>query len=306
MSLRRLQYFVTLADELHFGRAAQKLHLAQPALSHNLRVLEEDLGVALMVRSSRRVELTEAGRVLRRDAAKLLEHAASLESEMRALASGTVGTLRLNYARSAPGGRSSEFVDAFRRARPAVRLDINSQVTARSVEELVAGRIDAAFVRTPLEADELGSHAGRGPAPAGLELLTVDSEALVVGLPEAHALARRDRLSRHDVRQEPLVTGRPERAPGFYQSMFRQIWGRALPNIVMEEPDEEHMLRAVAAGLGLTILTCSRAETLHVSGVVFRRFKKPEPTATLALAWRTANTSPALAAFIAIVRDGEQ
>ncbi|HYF16361.1 MAG TPA: LysR family transcriptional regulator [Ramlibacter sp.] len=294
MNLRRLRYFVVLSEELHFGRAAERLHLAQPALTQNLRALEDEWGLELLARTSRRVELTEAGRLLQREAARLLADADALDQRMRGLAAGLAGTLRIGYARSAPGGPSQAIVEAFREAWPNVRLELDTHYTMRSVEELLARRLDAAFVRTPLAED-----GGDWP---GVQVLPIDSEPIVVGLPKGHRLARRKRVACADLRDEPLVTGQPSRAPGFYRRMFGQIWGERPPKVVLQEPDEEHMLRSVAAGRGVTVFTQSRSTTIQVPGVVVRPLVEPQPRAELGLAWMESNTSPLLRAFLDVAR----
>jgi DNA-binding transcriptional LysR family regulator len=294
MNLRRLRYFVVLAEELHFGRAAARLHLAQPALTQNLRALEEEWGLELLSRTSRRVELTEAGRVLEHEAKRLLAEAEALEQRMRSLAAGLAGVLRIGYARSAPGGLSQAIVEAFRAEWPNVRLELDTHYTMRSVEELLARRLDAAFVRTPL-AEDSGEWAG-------VQVLPIDSEPFVVALPKGHRLARRKRIACADLRDEPLVTGQPSRAPGFYRRMFGQIWGERPPRVVLQEPDEEHMLQSVAAGRGITVLTQSRSTTIQVPGVVVRPLVDPQPRAELGLAWMEANASPVLAAFVDVAR----
>lgn len=290
MNLRRLRYFVVLAEELHFGRAATRLHLAQPALTQNLRALEEHWGVSLLTRSSRRVELTEAGAALRGEALKLLAEADAIDRRMRSLALGQSGSLRISYARSAPGGRSHDLVDAFRQSFPQVKLEITSQHTARSIEDLLVQRLDAAFVRTPVLAGD--------ERIEGLELLPIDTEPLLVAVSKSHRLARRKRIERSDLLDQPVVTGLTARAPGFYNKMFGQIWGDAKPRVVLEEPDEEHMLHAVAAGHGITILTQSRAAFIQMAGVAIRPFAEPMPCTDLGLAWMGANKTPALQAFI--------
>lgn len=256
MNLRRLRYFVVVADELHFGRAAQRLHVAQPALTQNVQALEAEFNVELLARSSRRVELTEAGAVLFVEAKRLLELADQVRHRMNAFVLGREGTVRLNFARSAAGGASSAIVEMLRNEAPALQLQINSQYTAKSIEDLLDGKLDAAFVRSPLELAD--------PAVRQLQVLPIGSEPLVVGLPRTHRLTRRQRIHAADLADEPIVTGSAERAPGFYRMMFGQIWGDRSPRIVLHEPDEEHMLRAVAAGTGLTILTESRAKAIQV------------------------------------------
>lgn len=294
MNLRRLRYFVVVAEELHFGRAAQRLHIAQPALTQNVQALEAEFNVELLTRSSRRVELTEAGAVLFAEAQRLLELADQVHHRMHAFVLGHEGTLRLNFARSAAGGASSAIVEMLRNEAPALQLQINSQYTAKSIEDLLDGKLDAAFVRSPLEMAD--------PAVGQLQVLPIGSEALVVALPRSHRLTRRQRIHAADLVDEPIVTGSAQRAPGFYRLMFGQIWGDRSPRIVLHEPDEEHMLRAVAAGTGLTILTESRAKAIQVQGVAIRRFAAPEPRAGLALVWSASNLSTALAVLIDVAQ----
>jgi len=294
MNLRRLRYFVMVAEELHFGRAAQRLHVAQPALTQNVQALEAEFNVELLTRSSRRVELTEAGAVLFDEARRLLEQADQVRQRMHAFVLGREGTLRLNFARSAAGGASSAIVEMLRTEAPALQLQINSQYTAKSIEDLLDGKLDAAFVRSPLELAEATIRQ--------LQVLPIGSEALVVGLPRTHRLTRRQRIHAADLADEPIVTGSAERAPGFYRMMFGQIWGDRSPRIVLHEPDEEHMLRAVAAGTGLTILTESRAKAIQVQGVAIRRFAAPEPRAGLALVWLADNLSTALAMLVDVAQ----
>ncbi|WP_219214328.1 LysR family transcriptional regulator [Variovorax boronicumulans] len=292
MDLRRLKYFVTLTEELHFGRAATRLHIAQPGLTQNIKQMESMLGIELFVRSSRSVELTEGGRVLLEEAKRLLLQASLLEERMRAFKLGRTARLRLSYSRSASGGVSSAIVDSLRAAEPELRLEINSQPTARSIEQLLEGQLEAAFIRSPLD---LETHAHRR-----LRTILIDTEPLVIGLPRDHPLARRRRIRKEALFDEPLVTGSSKRAPGFYRSMFEQIWGEQQPRIVLREADEEHMLRAVSAGVGLTILPQSRAELIHVPGVVIRHFYTPEPQAELSIAWVDGNPSPGLSSLVAI------
>ncbi len=290
MELRHLRHFVAVARTLHFGRAADSLRIAQPALSQSIRKLEEELGVLLLRRTNRRVELTEAGGAFLADAGEILMRAERALENARLAASGKRGRLRLAYIRSAPEGLPTQIADAFRCANPEVDLQINTGFTARNIEELRAGGIDVAFVRPPLYDTE------------GIECLTIGEEPFVVVLPSSHRLARRRRLKREDIEAEPLVTGLRERGPGFFDSMFRQVWGEERPRVVQIEPDEEHILRAVARGKGISVITATRAATLRTSGVVVRRFADPQPTAALGLVWLRGPMSSALASFVALAR----
>jgi DNA-binding transcriptional LysR family regulator len=279
---------LAVARELHFGRAAAALHIAQPALSQSIRTLETQLGARVLERTNRRVELTPAGRVLRDDAEAILASVERAIGRVRAVGEGRAGLLRIAYTRSASEGVSIAVVEAFRARHPDVEIQADTLYTARNVLALRDGEIDAAFVRTPLV------------DPTGLSLLALGSEPFVVVLPVGHRLARRRRVRRAELRDEPLVTGARERGPGFFDTLFREVWGDATPRIVQIDADEEHMLRAVSRGVGVTVITASRAAALRRSGLVVRRFEAPEPSAPLALAWRCADASPLVSRFVAV------
>jgi DNA-binding transcriptional LysR family regulator len=290
MELRHLRYFAAVARELHFGRAAEKLHIAQPALSQQIKALEQELGALLLRRGSRRVELTDAGRLLLDEGEAILARAERARHLVRLLGAGKAGELRLAYTRSAPQGLATRIVEEFRRAHPSIAIQTTTAFTSRNLEDLRDGRTDVAFVRPPLAPTE------------GIASFVLGHEALVAVLPRAHRLAAKRRIAREALRAEPVVTGSRVRGPGFFDSMFRQIWGDAPPRIVREEADEEHILRAVAEGVGVSVITESRAETLRFPGVVIRRFGEPQPQAELGLAWREGLSSPALERFLEVAR----
>ena len=292
MDLRQLRYFVAVARELHFGRAAAKLHIAQPALSQQIKTLEAGLETLLLVRDNRSVRLTEAGRTLLAEASDLLDRAERARDLVRAVGQGKHGRLRVNYIRSALGGTSTRLVDEFRRRFPAVQLEINTAYTTRNVDELRRDLIDAAFVRPPIETQ------------GALACITLGTEPLVVALPKDHRLARKRRIERADLRDEPLVSGARARGPGFFDSIYRQVWGKAGPRIVAEQPDEEHILAAVAQGMGIAVITESRAHTLNFSGVAIRRFTDPQPQVELGLAWNPDAVSPMLERFLELAKAG--
>lgn len=290
MELRRLRYFVAVAEELHFGRAAERLHLAQPALSKQVRVLEDELGARLLERNSRHVALTAAGVALYAGALELLHTAEDLEARVRALAAGGAGRLRVHTTRSAPMGITAELIDRFRGEWPAVELELVTGFTGWNLEELDAGRSDVVFVRPPV-----------GSLPA-VEVLELGDEELVVALPAAHPLARRRRLRPADLAGEDVVSWPRRNAPGMHDRIEQQMWGGSRPRVVREEPDDEQVLRAVAAGAGLSVMIGTRLASLRVPGVAVRRFAEPVPTVGLALAWRPEAAPPVAARFVDLAR----
>jgi DNA-binding transcriptional LysR family regulator len=288
MELRRLRYFCAVAEELHFGRAADRLALAQPGLSQQIKALEAELGTSLFVRSSRRVSLTEAGAVLYPEARSLLAAADALEARVRAVAAGGAGRLRVHTTRSAPAGVAAALIDRFRDECPGVELQLVTGFTGWNLEELRAGRSDVVFVRPPLDADP------------GVALVDLGEEELVVALPADHTLAARRRLRPADLRGEAVVSWPRRNAPGMHDRIEAQVWAGRRPNVVREEPDDEQVLRAVAAGVGLAVMIGTRLASLRVPGVAVRRFGVPVPTVGLALAWRPAVAPPAAARFVGL------
>lgn len=291
MEFRQLRHFVVLARRLHFGRAAAELHIAQPALSLSLRALERSVGARLLDRGPRHVALTEAGRTMLAEAQAIVARADRAAAQVRALGEGRAGRLRINYTRSASSGVCTRIVDAFRQQYPGVSLEIDTLYTSRNLEALRAERIDAAFVRPPIEEAD------------GLALLALGEEPFVAVLPARHRLAARRRLRRGDLDDEPVVTGARERGPGFFDTMYSAVWGARAPHVVRVEADEDQILRAVARGVGVSVITASRAATMQRPGVVVRRFAAPEPAVGLALAWRAADAGAQLARFVAVARE---
>ncbi|MFD7132044.1 LysR family transcriptional regulator [Streptomyces sp. NPDC059894] len=287
VELRHLQYFVAVAEELHFGRAADRLGIAQPGLSQQIKALERRLCAELFLRDRRRVELTEAGRALLPLARDVLSRCRNLQEVIRTYGTGHVGRLRIGIARSAAGGVTDVLVEAFMTAFPQVEVRLSSGHTAAHEEELSAGAIDVAFVRLPLE--NTGELVSR----------KVAQEALVVALPERHRLAAQGVVGVRDLVGEPLVWWPRENGPGMWDHILDQVFGPGnRPEVSRWEPEEERMLHAVARGHGITVLCEGRAGRLTVPGVVIKSFAHPVPTCALGLAWRSDSTLPTLHRFL--------
>lgn len=273
MDLRRLGYFAVLAEELNFTRAARRLHIAQPALSQQIQALERQVGALLVRREAKGCTLTPVGLVVAEEAARLLRQAEEARERIQAAVRGRAGRLRLAYTRSARGGVADALVSEFRTRYRDIELSLQTGWTAHNVAELRAGRLDAAFVRPPIdEAPELR-----------YQVLT--EEELLLALPARHPLAAlRTRISRERIADEPVVVFPRANGPGMYDLIARQVWP-AGPRVVREEPDDEQLLLAVAAGHGISAVPAGRAHALRVSGVRLRHLAAPVPTVPLALAY---------------------
>ncbi len=274
MELRHLRYFVTVASELHVGRAAQRLFISQPALSQQLRSLEDELALKLLERNSRGVRLTPEGEAFLVEAKAVVQQADRAVEVARALAEGATGHVRLSYVLTMPGGLPERIVREYQRRYPGVEVSADSGSTAQNVERLRSGELDVAFVHTPFEnADDLGR-------------VEIATEPLVVGLPSVHPLSRHRRVRREQLIGVPLVYVPRRSSPGVYDSILAQVYDSRTPDTVRTEPTMERVLVAVAEGVGVTVLLEERAAMLRRPGVTFRRLADPEPTVALAVALR--------------------
>ncbi|WP_405641397.1 LysR family transcriptional regulator [Streptomyces sp. NBC_00019] len=287
MDLRRLRYFLVLAEELNFTRAAHRLHIAQPALSQQIRALEREIGAQLLERGGRSCRLTVVGEVVAREAGELLAHAAASQERIRAAVGGRQGQLRLALTRSARGGPVDALLAAFRTLHPDVDLVVRTGWTAHNITELLAGRLDAAFVRPPLDGE-------------GLECRHIAREELLVAVPAGHRLARERRVTRARIAAEPVILWPRENAPGMHDLITRQLWPDGA-RIVREEPDDEQLLLSVAAGTGIAPVPEGRARALRIPGVRLKHVTAPMPTVDLALAHRPASTAPALRGLLGLI-----
>jgi DNA-binding transcriptional LysR family regulator len=274
MELRQLRSFVVVAEELHFRRAAERLHLAQPSVSQQIRTLEAELGVRLFERDRRGATLTTSGAALLVEARDLLSRADRAAAIVRATGTGQRGRLRISLTRSLTGGIAGAIVDAYRARFPEVELALGLGTTMLHVEQLHAGEIDVGFVRPPLE-------------DAGLEELRLGREPMVCVLPKGHRLTRRTTVRPADLRDEPLVWWPEAHGPGAWREVRREVCGEPpWPALARVEPEEERIVSAVAEGAGISFIMLERSRSLRIPGAVYRRFAPPEPTMGIALAWR--------------------
>lgn len=288
MDLRRLRYFAVLAEELHFTRAARRLRVAQPALSQQVRALEEEIGATLIDRGARGCALTPIGRLVAEEAAALIAQAAAAKQRIDAAVRGQGGRLRVAHTRSARGGRVEALIERFRAENPYVEVVAEIGWTAHNVAGLLAGRLDVAFVRPPV------------PEP-GLRCRVVDTEELLLAVPADHPLARRRRIPRELVVGEPAVMWPRENGPGMYDRIVAQVWPQGGFNVVRTEPDDEQLLRAVAGGAVVAAVPAGRARTLRLPRVLLRRFTAPVPTVDIALAWPERSVNPSVLRLLALL-----
>jgi DNA-binding transcriptional LysR family regulator len=290
IELRLLRYFVTVAEEMHFGRAAARLAMTQPPLSQAIRALEDMLGVALFVRTKRSVELTR----------RLLAGADGLRPLAQSLARGEAGVLSLAFVSTADYGLLPLLLRDFGARYPGVRLQLVEATSDVQVEELVAGRIDAGLVIPPLPP----RHA------VALSYLPIAREPLVIamssdaaaGLGQGAEEWSETPVSLHQLADAPLVVFPRRLAPGFYD-MIMGCYGAAglMPRVGQEAIQMQTIVSLVSAGMGVALVPQSLRH-LRRTGVVYRPLLESGPVVETGLVWRAAEVSPVLAGFIDIVR----
>lgn len=290
LELRHLRYFVAVAEELHFGRAAQRLGMAQPPLSQQIQRLEQIIGARLFERTSRRVQLTDAGNALLPDARRLLAGAEAALLAARRAGRGEQGELRVAFAATVMFLALPEIIRAFRDRFPGVHLDLREMPTGPQLAGIKAGEIDIGFVREP-EPD------------AELEIVTVMREPLRIAVPKGHPLASRATISVRHLADEPFVLFPAELAPGLHAQVMALCRAAGFTPRVVEESRELYTsVSLVEAGIGVSILPAS-VEKLGWRGVRYRAIPSASAETRIAAAWRKDRGRPVVEAFMRVVQE---
>lgn len=283
--LRLLRYFVTVAEERHFGRAAERLHIAQPPLSQQIRKLERQLGVDLIDRSRRPIELTDAGNALYEEARLALTHGERAFAAARRAAAGQLGHLHIGALQAAVDGILSYVMRAHRRDYPDVRLELSELSTAEQIARLVEHRLDVGFLRGPVD-------------EPSLTIQTLVDDPLAVVVWDDHPLAQQQRIAPALLADQPVIMWTRAAAATTYADVVELFRMHDIdPPIVDEVPRIQTILALVASAAGIALLPTSFIN-LSRNGVRFIRLHGPLPYRPLALAWRTANQSPTLRCFL--------
>jgi DNA-binding transcriptional LysR family regulator len=288
----QLRCFVAVAEDLHFGRAAQRLNMTQPPLSRQIQMLEQGLGTLLFKRSSRSVQLTPAGRAFLPEARQILRLAQRAAWSAKRAARGEAGSITLGFTAGASYAVLPELLAMATRDMPNVAFVLREMRTAEQMEALATGSQDAGLIRLPVER-------------RGMELICLARETLVLALPENHPLAQGPAPSLPDLAPFSFVMYAPLDAQYFHDLVFSLFRAAdAMPNFVQHAGQVHTVLALVSAGLGVALVPES-ARFLHVCGVVLRELDPvPATRAELHLIWRRDNDNPALAAFRANVLQG--
>lgn len=292
IELRLWRQFLAVAEELHFGRAARRLHMTQPPLTQGIAQLERLLGARLFERTKRSVRLTPAGDALLPSARELLARAQALPAQARAAAEGELGRLRLAFVSTVGFALLPQWLRAFRARHPQVQMDLIEATGDVQLQAFAHGDIDAGFMlHSP------------GFAPPGLQHLQVAREPLVLALPEAHPLAAAPRLALAAVLAEPLVIFPRRIVPSLHDAVLGMYHaaGRE-PRIAQEAIQMQTIVNLVSAGLGLAWVPES-VRQFQRSGVVYRQVGGRQaavvPACETTLVWQQA--TPTLERFIELV-----
>ncbi|TPG04678.1 LysR family transcriptional regulator [Rhodanobacter glycinis] len=292
---RQLRYFVAVAEELSFTRAALRLHLSQPPLSQQIQSLEQDLGVRLLERTKRHVALTEPGRVFLEQARQILAKADEARSQVTAAAAGYSGQLRLAYTVSVSFHPAlPQALLRYGQIAPNVRLKLSEMYTEPQFAALLAGEIDVGFVRDePLHAQD----ARR------LRLSVIDREPLLLALPAGHPLAGRSSLRLAEVADDAFVSQPRELAATLYDRLVKLATRAGFqPTIAQHAQQINGLLALVAAGLGLALVPASM-RTVRLAGVSYVPLEDSDAYLLLAVACRADDPAPALQQFLSTVAE---
>lgn len=288
VELRHLRYFLAIAEDLHFGKAAERVRIAQPAISQQIKRLESEVGVELLLRNRRRVQLTPAGEALRAYAQGAIDEVEAGSAAARRAAAGELGHLTVGFIETAAATVVPLAVRRFRADRPDVGLTLRELSVDAQITGLRSGRLDLGIVRPPVDAAEL------------LVDELIDEE-LVAAVPTTHPLAARRRVAAATVAREPLVALAREVVPGLYDQVLalRGEHGGAA-KVAQEATSIQAVLGLVAAGLGIAVLPAS-VRALGRDGVTFVAIRSAQRSRMVAIR-REGSPSPLLAAFLGAVR----
>jgi len=291
MELRHLRYFVAVAEELHFTRAAERLGIKQPPLSSQIRQLEHEMGAPLFHRLTRGVELTEAGALLLIEARQILDQVEQTKAGVQSRARGETGHIHLGFA----GATYFQplvpaVIRAYREHYPSVVLSPEQSNTPQLVAGLRSGEIDIAFVRPPISDDE------------GLAIEPLVEEPMLIVLPASHPRAGDHSMPLEALARETLILFPRAIGPGLYDAVIASCQRAGFsPKLGQEAPQISAIVHMVAAGFGVSIVPQS-IKQIHAEGIVFLGIDGDAPRTPISLAYRQDDHSTVVRNFVALVR----
>ncbi len=293
IELRHLHYFIAVAEELHFSRAAERLHISQPPLSQQIRGLEDELGVKLFERTKRQVQLTEAGKVfLERSYGVLTQLEQTIEVTQR-IGRGEIGRLAIGFVGSATYTVLPDILSVFREQFPAVELRLHELTTQEQIQALHHKQVDVGIVRSAI-------------IEPGLSIECILQESLVLALPQTHPLSTQVNVSLSALASELFILFPAKMGPIFYEQIINMCQQAGFrPKVAQEAVQMQTIIGLVAAGLGIAFVPAS-LQNFHRSGVIYRPLQEQTPKTGLYLAWRQHDSSPVIRAFLNLAQKTTQ
>ena len=291
MELRHLRYVVTLAETLHFGRAAERLHLSQPPLSHQVRQLEDELKVQLFQRTKRQVQLTEAGRMFVQEARVILAQAAHASNLASRMTRGQVGQLTVGVAGPADAPIFVAILRAFAARYPKVHIVLRNLGSLDQTHAINEGRLHVGFVALPID-------------DGGLTTETVLRQPIVIALPPEHRLAALDRVPLQALAEEPQIMFARSNGPRFFDAVLAACRQAGFSMNIAHEVDNLYTACAlVAAGLGVCFVPAGIQDG-RTNSMVFRPVVPALPIEMeIAVAYKAQPASELVTMFVEVVRD---
>ena len=290
MQLDQLRYFVAVAEELSFRKAASRLHISQPPISYHIKALEQELGIRLLNRSTREVSLTEAGSHFLEKAQRILSLVNATADEMRDIAVGKVGMLRIGFTTAT----SLEpffyhAIHSYRSAHPRVTMRFSDMSSGKQIQALSEGELDVGFLRWAFSPS------------AGLATAPLNQGALVLAIHSSHPLKSLKRVPLSKLRNEPFISYPSNAGAGVYHQILHMcVQAGFVPKIIQEAFEPSLIIGLVAAGLGVAIVPPS-LQCIHIPGVLFKRIADKSAATRLNLVHRLDDANPHLKTFKDVV-----
>ncbi len=289
MELRQLEYFVTVAEEANFTRAAERVHITQPPLSRAISDLENEVGTQLIARTTQSVALTDAGMLFLDHARNSVQSADAAKEAARWAGQGHAGRLNIGFVGASAYSFLPQVLRAYREAFPRVTLELTTMTIVKQLDKLLSGEIDVGLLRPPVNEPDVST----------VKLLR---ERFVVALPDTHRLRASPVVALKDLVSEPFLVFPRDEGLGFYVEVMA-ICRRAnfVPRIAQEATPMQTLIGLVGAGMGIAIVPSS-AMALHMPRVVYRPIKDSFASTSFSAAWNTRNHSPIVQRFVETAR----
>ncbi|MED1470389.1 LysR family transcriptional regulator [Bacillus salipaludis] len=285
MELRQLQYFLAVAEELNFSRAAERLRITQPPLSLQIQNLEKELGIPLFYRNNRKVELTDAGKLFLDEVRKIFDHLYRAIENAQRIHHGELGTLNVGFVGSATYDILPTVIREFRSLYPDVQVHLFEMSTPTQIQALREEEIDIGVLRPPVHSDSLCTEI-------------MSTTPCVLAVPKQHPLLEKKNLSLSDLSPYPFVMLSRKTWSGLYN----EILALCNPIIQQKALEFQTVIGLVAAGLGIAVVPQS-AMNLHTQDVVYLDLDNQLPAVSMGISWRKNNQSPLVKAFIEIAKE---